>query len=133
MTSSAQTLLQDGEPNAVTILQADGDSPYVLVCDHASARLPQSLDTLGLNEGDRVSHAAWDIGAAGVSRLLALRLEAPLALQNYSRLVIDCNRPLNSPDSIPRRTEWNEISGNMALSHADIVARRTLEIGRAHV
>ena len=42
----------------------------------------------------------WDIGIAGVSRLMADALDATLVQQNYSRLVIDCNRRPGSETSI---------------------------------
>ncbi len=45
-------------------------------------------------------HIAWDIGIAGVGRILADALGAALIQQNYSRLVIDCNRPPGMPSSI---------------------------------
>lgn len=118
------SLLMPDEPGAVTITRAEGKSDFILVCDHASCLLPQALGTLGLSELELSSHIAWDIGSAGVARLLSERLDATLVQQNYSRLVIDCNRPLAAPDSIPKRSEWGQISGNEQLSDAEIAARR---------
>jgi predicted N-formylglutamate amidohydrolase len=45
--------------------------------------------------------------------------------QNYSRLVIDCNRDPQVATSIPRLSESIEIPGNLDLSDADIKVRRT--------
>jgi predicted N-formylglutamate amidohydrolase len=58
-----------------------------------------------------------------VARLLAARLGAFLILQNYSRLVIDCNRPLTSPDSIAVASDGIAIPGNVGLSRADAEQR----------
>src|SRR5258706_15679634 len=96
-----QSLLQPDEQEAVEVVNGDGTSRFVLICDHASPVLPRALGTLGLAEEDLRTHIAWDIGALGVARHLALELDAPLLYQRYSRLVIDCNRPLVAPDSIP--------------------------------
>lgn len=118
-------LLGRDEPPAVTVLRPEAASDFVLVCDHASQRLPRALGTLGLNDTELDSHMAWDIGAGSLAHLLAERLDATLVVQNYSRLAIDCNRPLTAPDSIARRGEWNEIKGNLNLRSADIETRIT--------
>ena len=64
-----------------------------------------------------------DIGIAGLGRLLADALDATLIQQNYSRLVIDCNRPPGSPTSIPDVSELTPVPGNVALSEASKAAR----------
>mgnify|MGYP000031689408 CR=1 FL=1 len=121
---SRRRLLSADEPSPVTLEQADGGSDFVLVCDHASRLIPRTLGTLGLSETELSSHVAWDIGAAGVTRLLAQRIDAPALLQNYSRLVIDCNRPLQAADSIPQLSEWVRIAANEHLDAAAVEARQ---------
>jgi predicted N-formylglutamate amidohydrolase len=69
-------------------------------------------------------HIAWDIGALSVARQTAAALDAPLVAQNYSRLVIDCNRDPTVVSSIPRLSESVEILANIGLSDAEIAARR---------
>jgi predicted N-formylglutamate amidohydrolase len=54
---------------------------------------------------------------------LARELGALLFLQRYSRLVIDCNRPLAAPDSIPAQSGGVVIPGNQGLSRADAEER----------
>jgi len=44
-------------------------------------------------------------------------------LQNYSRLVIDCNRPLDAATSIPEISEHTPIPGNKDLSEGARTAR----------
>jgi predicted N-formylglutamate amidohydrolase len=56
------------------------------------------LAILGIAEAECERHIALDIGIAGLGRLLADALDATLIQQNYSRLVIDCNRPLGRGD-----------------------------------
>lgn len=58
---------------------------------------------------------ACDIGAAAVARRLSQLLDAPLILSHYSRLVVDCNRPLDVPDAFATKSEDVEIPGNKSL------------------
>jgi predicted N-formylglutamate amidohydrolase len=116
-------LLAPDEPAAFAVAHAEGRSPFFLTCDHAGKRLPRRLATLGLPEAELERHIAWDIGAAGLSWLLADRLDAFLILQTYSRLVIDCNRAPGVPTSIVALSEHTEIPGNQRLSLAETAAR----------
>jgi len=100
-----------------------GASPFLLTCDHYGRMIPDALADLGLPESEQQRHIAWDIGIAGLGRLLADALDATLIQQNYSRLVIDCNRPPDVAASIPEMSELTPIPGNVGLSEADRVAR----------
>ncbi len=116
-------LLGEDEPAAVALENPGGGSTFFLTCDHASNRIPERLGDLGLDEADLSRHIAWDVGAASVARYMAERLDAPLALQSYSRLVIDCNRTPDRPDAMPTRSEATEIPGNHGLHPAQRSAR----------
>ena len=122
-------LLRSGEDHPFVAVNEAGASAIVLICEHASNRLPQALGTLGLSDADLVRHIAWDIGAEATARRLSRLLDAPLLLQRYSRLAYDCNRPPDSPDSMPEISETTVIPGNRNLSSADRLAR-TREIYR---
>ncbi len=117
-------LLSSDEPSAFTLENDDGASPFVLTCDHASCRVPRKLQGLGISPLALSSHIGWDIGAAGVARLLSQQLDAPLIQQNYSRLVIDCNRPTNASDSIPVASDSVRVPGNEHLGTEEVDARR---------
>jgi predicted N-formylglutamate amidohydrolase len=116
------TLAED-EPPPFEIAGRDRPSPFVIACDHAGRRLPRSLGTLGLSARELESHIAWDIGAAGVARGLAAALDAFVIFQTYSRLSIDCNRPLEAPDSIAVVSERSVIRGNRGIGRGDAEAR----------
>jgi len=120
-------LLAADEPPAFALEREGGASPFLLICDHASRRIPRSLGDLGVSEADLQRHVAWDIGAAGVAVRLAATLDAFAILQNYSRLVIDCNRPLDAPGSIVARSEATDIPGNAGIA-ASAAAARAREI-----
>ena len=116
-------LLAADEPPPVSVQNPGGGSPLLLVADHAGNVMPHALARLGLAEKECVRHIAWDIGIAGLARLLSNALDATLIRQNYSRLVIDCNRPLDAASSIPEISEFTPIPGNVGLSDAEKAAR----------
>ena len=117
-------LLGADEPPPFLEAGRHGQSNFVIVVDHAGRRIPRRLNDLGLSPAALQRHIAWDIGALGVALGVAAALDAPLVAQNYSRLVIDCNRDPQVASSIPRVSEASEIPGNVGLSDVEIVARR---------
>jgi len=119
----ATRLLADDEPAPFSVECENGKSAFVLICDHAGRRIPRALGTLGVAEAELSRHIAWDIGARGVASRLASQLDAVLIAQTYSRLVIDCNRPLGAPSSIATRSERTDIPGNHDLTAAERSAR----------
>lgn len=116
----------DDKPVLVT--NARGASPFVIVCDHASNRIPARYGDMGLSTVERLSHIAWDPGALAVSRLLSEALDAPLVHSTVSRLVIDCNRALDAPDLIWTLSEATRIPANENLS----VEERQYRIDQYH-
>ena len=122
--SAAHRLLYTDEPSPVLEERPRGTSIFVIVVDHAGARIPRRLANLGLPEAELERHIAWDIGALGMARRMSEALDAPLVAQNYSRLVIDCNRDPRTPTSIPQMSEWVAIPGNLDLNAAEVAARR---------
>ncbi len=90
----------------------------VVVCDHASNRIPEELGDLGLAAAERQRHIAWDPGAAGVAESLATRLSAPLFLHGWSRLIADPNRQFESNELIPEVSDGIIVPGNQNLSEA---------------
>jgi predicted N-formylglutamate amidohydrolase len=123
--SERYTLLGADEPPPVREFGRRGRSNFVIVVDHASRRIPRRLGNLGLPDDELQRHIAWDIGVLGVARRMSQALDAPLVAQNYSRLVIDCNRDPKVATSIPVVGESREIPGNVGLSTEEISARRT--------
>lgn len=109
MNEAGFSLLTGRDPNPVEIVNADSRSPVVLFCEHAGQAIPERLAGLGISRQDLDAHIGWDIGAEAVARHMAQILGAPLVIQRYSRLVIDCNRPPQAPDAMP------EISDGVAV------------------
>ena len=93
---------------------ADRDSAVVVICDHASNRVPPEINggDLGLPPKDMQRHIAFDVGAAGLSRALADEMQAPAVFSRFSRLVIDPNRGLNDPTLLMRLYDGSLIPAN---------------------
>ena len=119
----AEALLGPGDPSPVEVYNSDGGAAVLLICDHASAVLPSSLGTLGLDAPDLERHIAIDIGADPLTRRLADAFDAPAVLAGYSRLVIDCNRETADHTSIREISEGTIVPGNRNLSAADRAVR----------
>jgi predicted N-formylglutamate amidohydrolase len=117
------TWLSPSDPPPFDLFNSSGSARVMLFCDHASSFIPPGLRGLGLPDGELQRHIAWDIGAADITRHMALALDAPAVLCNYSRLIIDCNRLLRDPTLIPPKSDETIVPGNAALSAADREAR----------
>jgi predicted N-formylglutamate amidohydrolase len=104
---------------AVRVHNSGGRSPFVFICDHASNFVPAQYGTLGLPASDLVRHIAWDPGALAVATKMAEALDAPLVQSCISRLVIDCNRPLDADNLFWTVSEDTIIPGNQNLDAAE--------------
>jgi len=116
-------LLAPDEPAPFEVIDDERQSPFLITCDHAGKRIPRALGSLGLPDSELSRHIAWDLGAAQVTRCLARELGAFAILQTYSRLVIDCNRHVDVPSSIPVISESTVIPGNQAIPAAEATER----------
>lgn len=106
----------DGSADKVVqVGNAAGTSPFVLVCDHASNRIPERYGDMGLTPTERLSHIAWDPGALAVSMQLVDLLDAPLVFSTVSRLVIDTNREPSIQQAIWTLSEATRIAVNENL------------------
>lgn len=108
---------------AVIVENEGGTGRFLILCDHAVNRIPKRWGTLGLSAAQLKAHIAWDPGALGVARELARLLDSPLIYPTLSRLVIDCNRPLDAPDLIAPVSETTPIPGNAHIDTAERDAR----------
>jgi len=118
-------VLESCDGPAVRVTNGDGASELVLVCEHASHRVPSNLAGHLAPENVILSHAGWDPGAAAVARCLSETFDAPLVTAEFSRLVFDVNRPPASPDAMRTTSEVHDILGNTSLTEAERRARTT--------
>ncbi|MCP5036700.1 MAG: N-formylglutamate amidohydrolase [Rhodobacteraceae bacterium] len=111
----------------VHVRPAAAGSKVLVVCEHASNRVPTGMRDLGLSGEALQSHAAWDPGALGVAEAMADQMSAALVQGGVSRLVYDCNRPPEAPSAMPARVEKYGIPANEALS-AEMRRERVMQV-----
>ncbi|WP_101065467.1 N-formylglutamate amidohydrolase [Roseovarius salinarum] len=96
-------------------------SRWLVTCDHATNTVPPFVNggDLGLPPGEMDRHIAYDPGAAGVARALALALDGPAILTNFSRLVIDPNRGEDDPTLVMKLYDGTIIPANRRAGPED--------------
>jgi len=110
------------------IVAGQGHGRLILLCDHASNRLPEEYGALGLEPAQFERHIAYDIGAAALTRGLAARLGATAVLSCFSRLLIDPNRGMDDPTLIMRISDGAAVPGNREVDEEE----RSRRIARFH-
>src|SRR5260370_39163972 len=123
MNESPDSLLATDEPPPVTVDNENGTSPLLIVADGGGKHLPGWLGKLGVSNAECGRHIDWDIGVGAVCCLIGKALNAVVIRQNYSRLVIDCNRMPGSGTSILDLSELTRVPGNIGLSERHKLAR----------
>lgn len=92
----------------------------LVLCDHASNAIPPEFAGLGLPPAQLERHIAYDIGAAWLSRRLALRLGCPALLSTFSRLLIDPNRGRDDPTLVMQLSDGAIVPGNANIDEAGV-------------
>ena len=103
---------------------ANASSGALILCDHAGRRIPDGYDDLGLLPSVFDRHIAYDIGGAGITRVLAEALGAPALLATYSRLFIDANRGPDDPTLVMRLSDGAIVPGNARVDATEIARRK---------
>ncbi|MGI9390895.1 MAG: N-formylglutamate amidohydrolase [Boseongicola sp.] len=109
----------------VHVLGEDRASRWLVICDHATNRVPNWVagGDLGIGADEMARHIAYDVGASGVAIQLAEQLGAPVVLSNFSRLVIDPNRGEDDPTLIMQLYDGTIVPANRGLDGKDIEER----------
>ena len=109
-------VMSDAGRSVVMVENPDGAGPFVIVCDHASNRIPAEYLSFAFADDALETHIAWDPGALPIARRLSVTLDAPLLWPDVSRLVIDCNRDLGARSLIVTESEGRPVPANVGLS-----------------
>ena len=107
--------------DACQIIGEDRPGRWLIVCDHATNRVPDWIcgGTLGLPAQEMERHIAFDPGAAGVATALSQALDSPALLSDFSRLVIDPNRGEDDPTLLMRLYDGTVIPANRDVDAAE--------------
>jgi predicted N-formylglutamate amidohydrolase len=111
------------QADSFEIIEGPASSRYILVCDHASNRIPPEYDNLGLDPLQLERHIAYDIGVADLTRALAKELAAPAVLSCFSRLLIDPNRGDDDPTLVMKLSDGAVVPGNAKVDDAEVARR----------
>ena len=114
----------DQDTAVFEILNPGGKADVLLICDHASNRIPPAYDNLGLAPDLLQRHIGYDIGAADVTRRLSQALDCPAILSGSSRLFVDVNRQSADPGWMPVVSDHVEVPGNRDLEASEIANRK---------
>ena len=110
MTEQAFEVVGEGRPGR-----------WLVTCDHATNRVGGG--DLGIAPADMARHIAFDIGAAGLARALADRLDSPAILSDFSRLVIDPNRGEDDPTLLMKLYDGTVIPANRHAGPEELACR----------
>lgn len=108
-----------GAPAPFVRIAGDPASGLILLCDHASNRVPEEFGDLGLPRAELSRHIAYDPGAAAVTRRLAARIGAPAVMSTFSRLIIDPNRGEDDPTLVMRLSDGALVPGNVHIDGSE--------------
>ncbi len=97
--------------------------PMVVMCEHASRRLPPGMTATQEDEPILAAHWGSDIGAAEVTREIVRQSGSVGLVAPYSRLVCDLNRFPDDPTWIRQTPEGHALSFNAELDDAERLRR----------
>ncbi len=97
--------------------------PFLFTCEHATRRLPEwepsEADLPYLED-----HWGWDVGAADLTRELALLCGSGALLARFSRLVCDPNRSPEEASFVVAEVAGHALSFNRSVDAAERARRR---------
>ncbi len=109
--------------------ESEQSTPFIVVCDHASALVPEEFGKDAISAEDAARHISHDIGAAELTQLLGKHLPAHTFVAKISRLVVDLNRSGECSDVIPEVSDGTILPFNQNLSDVE----RGIRLMRYHL
>ncbi|WP_417687112.1 N-formylglutamate amidohydrolase [Roseibium sp.] len=100
-------------------IKGDLSGGLLLLCDHARNAVPAEYGDLGLPPEQFERHIGYDIGVRPLTMELARRLNAPVLMTTYSRLLIDPNRGEDDPTIVMRLSDGAVVPGNSEVDHEE--------------
>ena len=97
--------------------------PLVVLCEHASNRVPAPLRTTAQDRAWLQTHWGWDIGARTVCRELIRKTQSIGVFSRFSRLIADANRAPDHPYLVRCAVEGDVLSFNSRLTIEEVDRR----------
>ena len=97
--------------------------PLVIICEHASNRIPAPLRTTAEDREWLQTHWGWDIGARTVCREMIRQTQSIGVFTRFSRLLADANRAPQHPHLIRCAVEGRVLSFNGLLTIEEVDRR----------
>lgn len=91
----------------------------LVTCEHGGSELPPGRPWHAQDLRLKGTHWAGDLGAGDFSREIAARLRVPALIHDFSRLIIDVNRPLDDPTLFRATAEGVPIELNQSITVAE--------------
>jgi len=91
----------------------------LLTCEHASNRLPRPYNWSVDDQWVKTTHWAYDIGAFEFAKELAQELGVVLVSAQFSRLLVDPNRPLASETLFRQDADGKRLDINRHMTKSD--------------
>jgi predicted N-formylglutamate amidohydrolase len=111
--------MKDSGRSLIVAENPQGRGSFVILCDHASNRVPEAFQSFGFAEDALQTHIAWDPGALALARLLSAKLDTPLFWPDASRLIIDCNRATDASSLIVTESEGRPVPANRVIGEEE--------------
>jgi predicted N-formylglutamate amidohydrolase len=109
--------------DSVEHIEGQTDGGLLIICDHATNRIPEQYRDLDIEPAILNSHVGYDIGVRRVTQELSKMTQAPALLSRFSRLLIDPNRGIDDPTLIMKIADGSVVSGNVAVDKDEIAKR----------
>jgi len=100
-----------------------GLASVLVICEHASNRVPSPLQSTDTDRPALLSHWGWDVGVREVGRQVIEDLSASGVMARFTRLVCDANRDPLQGTFIRSHIEHRPLSFNQDLSDVEVDRR----------
>lgn len=97
---------------ALEIVAGHADAKVLVTCEHASQRMPAGWSWPDRDRRLVDTHWAYDLGAVEIARDFAAAFDAVAILSRFTRLLVDPNRPEDSPTLFRAQAEGEPVELN---------------------
>ncbi|MFK7984873.1 MAG: N-formylglutamate amidohydrolase [Sandaracinaceae bacterium] len=109
--------------DAFEIRPGSSDAPILVTCEHATQRMPDGYAWPAADRRLVDTHWAYDLGALELASELAGSFSAREVSSRFSRLLIDPNRPEDSPTLFRADAEGGPVALNQDVSKTERARR----------